>query len=94
MHSSKKNDHRDANNNKQRKIAKENASAQIDNMDGNKEASTFDDINQELEEKIKQKAAAAKSDLKHNEDEKTSGTTKAEAKKRKRYDSSSSDGDC
>ena len=48
-------------------------------MDGNKEASTFKERCQELEEKIKQKAAAAKSDLKLYEDKKNSGTTEAEA---------------
>ena len=37
-------------NNKQRKIAKEKIRAQIDNKDGNKEASTFAERYQELEE--------------------------------------------
>ena len=53
----------------QRKIAKENVRAPIDGKDKNKEASTFEERYQEREEKIKQKAAAAKSDLKQNEDE-------------------------
>ena len=92
INTQKKNGTRHANNNKQRKIAKENIRTQIDQNDGNKGASTFEERYQELEEKIKQKAAAAKSDLKQNEDEKTSATTEAEAEKKKRYDSSSSDG--
>ena len=48
---------------------------------------------QELDEKIKQKAAAAKSDLKQNEAERTAWATDAEAEKEKRYDSSSPDGE-
>ena len=52
--------------------------------EGNEDASTFEERDQELEEKIKQKALAAKSDLKQNEDEKAAMTTEAEAKKRKK----------
>ena len=65
------------------RLQKVHIRAQIDNKDGNTEASTFEERYQELEEKIKQKVAAAKSDLKQNEDEKTSGTTEAEAGKKK-----------
>ena len=43
-----------------------------------KEASTFDERYQELEEKIKPEAAAAKSNLKQNEDKRTAGTTEAD----------------
>ena len=55
---------RDATNDKQRKIAKENSRAQIDHKDGHKKGSTFEERYQELQEKIGQKVAAAKSDLK------------------------------
>ena len=56
----------------------------------NKEASMFDERYQKLEEKIKQEAAAANSNLKQNEDKRTAGTTETEAE-RKRNDSGSSD---
>ena len=53
------------------------------NKDGNKEAFTFEERCQEPEEKIKQGAAAAQSNLKQNEDGRTTGTTEAEAEKEK-----------
>ena len=51
--------------------------------DGNKEAFTSEERYQDLEEKIKQEAVAAKSNLKQNEDGRTAGTTEAEAEKEK-----------
>ena len=59
----------------------QNIRTQTDEKDGDKEASTFEERYQELEEKIKQKTAAAKSDLKQHENGKTAVKTKAEAQK-------------
>ena len=55
---------------------------------GNEETFRFEERYQELEEKIKQEAASAKSNPKQNEDGRTGGTTEAEAEKRKGNDSS------
>ena len=68
----------DANNNKQRMTTMGNIRAQTD-KNGYKEAFTFEERYQELEEKIKQEAAAAKSNLEQNEDGRTAGTKEAEA---------------
>ena len=62
-----KNAPRDTNNDKQRRNKMQNIRTQTDEKDGDKQASTFEERYQELEEKIKQKAAAAKSDLKQHE---------------------------
>ena len=75
-----KNAPRDANN-KQRMTAMGNIRAHIVKKDGNKEALTF--RYQELEEMIKQEAAAAKSNLKLNEEGRTAGTTEAVKQKEK-----------
>ena len=75
-----KNATRDANN-KQRMTAMGHISAKIEN--GNKEAFTFEERYQELGEMIKQEAAAAKSNLKLNEEGRTAGTTEVEAEREK-----------
>ena len=63
------------------KIAKENIRAQIDKKDGNKEASTFEERCQELEEKIKnKKLQPAKSDLKQWRRKKPRGRQKLKQK--------------
>ena len=62
-----KNAPRDTNSDKQRRNKMQNIRTETDEK-GDKQASTFEERYQELEEKIKQKAAAAKSDLKQYED--------------------------
>ena len=80
----KKKGTRDANNNWQRMTTMEKKRAQIDGKDGNKEAFKFEEGYQELDEKIKQGAAAEKSNLKQNEDGRSSGTKEAEAEKERK----------
>ena len=82
-----KNGSRDANSDKQRQIAKE-----IDNKDGNKEASTFEERSQELEEKINKKLQPQlRSETKWwRKNLRDDGSW---SRKRKRYDSSSLGGE-
>ena len=70
-----------------------NTRAWIGKEDADKEAFTFEEKHQELEEEIKHVAAAEKPNLKHNEDGSTAETTEAEAEKEKEKQSRSSDGE-
>ena len=93
INAQKKNCPCDADNDKQRTTTTGNIRAPIGKEDADKEAFTFEERSQELEEEIKHEAAAEKSNLKQNEDGSTAVTTEAEAEKRKGKESSSPDGE-